>query len=80
MQDLVRVLVQRLNQLDPNVDEKNTAVDDPLTPKADLKMNVSSAAEFPHETIEEALLRTEQATEPPPIPLDTASEGRFLNS
>ncbi len=80
MQDLVRVIVHRLHQLDPNLEEKTTEVDDPLTPKADLKMNVSSTAEFPHESIEEALLRTEKATEPSPIPLDTVSEGRFLDS
>jgi hypothetical protein len=80
MQDLVRVIVHRLNQLDPNSDEKNTEVDEPLTPKADLKMNVSPAAEFPRETIEEALLRTEKTTEPSPIPLDMASEGNLLDS
>ena len=77
MQDLVRVIVHRLNQLDPDAEERNTETDEPLTPKADLKMNVSPAAEFPHESIEEALLRTEKATEAPPIPLDMASEGKF---
>jgi len=77
MQDLVRVMVHRLNQLDPNAEEKNTEADEPLTPKADLKMNVSPVAEFPHESIEEALLRTEKTTEPSPIPLDMASEGKW---
>lgn len=77
MQDLVRVIVHRLNQLDPNAEEKSTEVDEPLTPKADLKMNVSPSAEFPHETIEEALLRTEKATDASPLPLDVASEGKF---
>ena len=80
MQDLVRVIVHRLSQLDPNSEEKNTEVDEPLTPKADLKMNVATAPEFPHETIEEALLRTEKSTEPSPIPPDMASEGRFFAS
>jgi hypothetical protein len=80
MQDLVRVIVHRLDQLDPSAEEKNTEVAEPLTPKADLKMNVSPAPEFSHETIEEALLRTERSRAPSPIPLDMASEGRFLNS
>ena len=80
MQDLVRVIVHRLNQLDPNTEEKNAEVAEPLTPKADLKMKVSPAADFSHETIEEALLRTEKSREPSPIPLDMTSEGRFLGS
>lgn len=80
MQDLVRVIVHRLNQLDPNAEGKNVEADEPLTPKADLKMNVSAAAEGPHETIEEALLRTEKTPEPSPIPLDTASEGKSLDT
>ena len=80
MQDLVRVIVHRLNQLDPNAEGKSTEADEPLTPKADLKMNVSPVTEFPRETIEEALLRTEKSTEPSPIPLEMASEGKFFDS
>jgi hypothetical protein len=78
MQDLVRVIVHRLDQLDPNVEEKSNEADEPTTPKADLKMHVSPVGDLPQETIEQALLRTEKATEPSPMPLETEIEGKFF--